>query len=125
MSKATDLVYRVIPLPQSLRDAVQQARERTGQTNETFIAAAVTAHLQRLIDALLALGFGDIQGKRHPVRLPFSDSAGTLDALREASDNLQVPAVQLLLLCLAAAASGPRSQCKSRSSRKTKNPRPD
>jgi hypothetical protein len=52
---------------------------------------------------LQALGYGKLLGKRRPARLPFSTEAGTLQALREASDQVQVPAIQLLLLCLAAA----------------------
>src|SRR5262245_13048494 len=98
-----DMVHRVLAMPEPLRQAMQQARDANGQTNAAFVAGAVADHLPRLIEGLQALGYGKLLGKRRPARLPFSTEAGTLQALRDASDQVHVPAIQLLLLCLAAA----------------------
>lgn len=90
---------RVVAMPEPLRQAMQQARDAQGQTNAAFVAGAVADHLPRLMAGLQALGHDKLRGKRRPVRLPFSKEAITLQALREASDQVQVPAIQLLLLC--------------------------
>lgn len=105
MTKATDTIYRVIRLPQQLRIAIQTARDANKQTNEQFVAAAVEQHLPRIIDSLRKLGFGSSEGKLVPVRLPFSDESGTLPALKDASEIIGIPTVQLLSLCLSAASS--------------------
>ncbi|MFO0848316.1 MAG: hypothetical protein U0871_07140 [Gemmataceae bacterium] len=97
------LVYRVFALPDGLRDAVRDARTRTGLTNRAFVAEAVAAHVGTLVSELTKLGFGRVGGPTRPARLPFSPEAGTLDALRRASGEVGVPASHLLLLCLAAA----------------------
>lgn len=101
---AKDIVYRVFPLPGDLREAVRTARDRSGVTNRSFVAGAVTEYLPGLVRQLAALGFGTEGGPPRSIRLPFSREAGTLDALRTASDRTGVPASQLLGLCLSAAA---------------------
>ncbi len=122
MTKETDVIHRVVPLPEPLREAMQQARDARGQTNAAFVAGAVADHLPRLIEGLQALGYGKLEGKRRPARLPFSKEAGTLQTLREASEQVQVPAIQLLLLCLAAATSEQPAKRKRRSPRKALRP---
>jgi hypothetical protein len=75
-----------------VRQAMQQARDASGQTNAALVAGAVADHLPRLVEGLQALVYGKLEGKRRPARLPFSTEAGTLQALREASD--QVPGIR-------------------------------
>lgn len=102
---AGKLVYRVFALPADLREAVREARTRTGLTNRAFVAEAVAAHVPVLVSELTRLGFGRSGGPTRPARLPFSPEAGTLDALRRASEEVGVPASHLLLLCLTAASA--------------------
>lgn len=118
---AKDIVHRVFPLPGGLREAVRTARDRSGQTNRSFVAGAVAGCLPGLVRQLADLGFGVAGGPPGPVRLPFSRGAGTLDALRVASDQTGVPASQLLALCLSASARAP-AQKQGRRGRKTKSP---
>lgn len=63
MSKPTDTMYRVYPLAEPIREAIRQAREARGQTNQQFIAEAVVTHLPALIERLQELGFGPADGK--------------------------------------------------------------
>jgi hypothetical protein len=114
---AKDIVYRVFPLSGDLREAVRAARDRSGVTNRSFVAGAVTEYLPGLVQQLADLGFGTEGGPPRPIRLPFSREAGTLDALRAASDQTSIPASQLLGLCLAAAARTPEPK-KGRRGRK-------
>ena len=116
---AKDIVYRVFPLPDDLREAVRTARYRSGVTTRSFAAGAVTKYLPGLVQQLAELGFGAGGGPPRPIRLPFSRKAGTLDALRAASDRTGVPASQLLGLCLAAAARTP----EPKKGRRSKKPR--
>jgi hypothetical protein len=102
-----DITYRVFPLPDGLREAVRTARDRSGATNRSFVAVAVAEYLPGLVRQLADLGFGAGGGPPRPIRLPFSREAGTLDALRTASDQTGVAASQLLGLCLAIAARPP------------------
>lgn len=114
---AKDIVYRVFPVDDALREAVRLARDRSGATNRSFVAGAVTEHLPALVRQLTELGFGAGDDSPRPVRLPFSREAGTLDALRVASDQTSVPASQLLALCLASATHPPEPR-KGRRGRK-------
>jgi hypothetical protein len=122
MAKATDTIHRVVPLPESLRQAMQLARDAQGLTNAAFVAGAIAGHLPRLVESLQALGYGKLIGTRRPARLPFSNAAGTLQALRDASDQVQVPAIQLLLLCLAAATAEQPAKPKRRRGRPKAEP---
>lgn len=115
---AGKLVYRVFALPDRLRDAVRDARTRTGLTNRAFVADAVAAHVGTLVSELTRLGFGRIGGPTRPARLPFSPAAGTLDALRRASGDVGLPASHLLLLCLAAASAADPPAEKGRRGRR-------
>ena len=108
MKKATDLTYRVIKLPQNLRDAIRKQRDELGITNEALVAAAVDDHLSTLCDNLKQLGFGSHRGKIATARLPFADKAKTLDKLRRASNEVSLPSVQLLNICLALATAMPK-----------------
>jgi hypothetical protein len=84
---------------------VRAARAARSQTNQQFIATAVTGHLPALLQTLKAIGLVKPDARPRPARLPFSRSAGTLDTLKAASEETGVPACQLLGLCLAAASA--------------------
>lgn len=105
MSKATDLTFRVVHLPASLRDAIRQKRDESSSTNEEFVRTSIDQHLPNLVNGLQKLGFGTPRKDMGAVRLPFSDTAKTLDALRRASNDVMIPVAQLLEICLAAAAT--------------------
>lgn len=112
MSKAADTIYRVVRLPQQLRTEIQTARDANGQTNEQFVAAAVEQHLPRITDSLRSLGFGGFKGETVPVRLPFSDDSGTLSELKDTSELVGIPAVQLLSVCLSASVAQAKHPAK-------------
>ncbi|WP_339912312.1 hypothetical protein [Symmachiella dynata] len=114
MTKATELTYRVLKLPQQLRDAIRKQRDEKCTTNEEFVASAVDDHLSTLCDNLKQLGFGSHRGKMATARLPFSDKAKTLDKLRRASNQVSIPVVQLLNICLATATATPKKRGKRR-----------
>ena len=78
-----DVKYRVVRIPETLRDAIRAARDAKEQTNAVFVGNAVEKHLPRISEALTELGFGDLVGETRPMRLPFSDEFGTLDLLRD------------------------------------------
>lgn len=106
MEKAVDLTYRVLKLPTPLVNAMRQARDAQGSTNLEFVADAIKTHLPKIIAGLNALGLGSQKGSKRPVRLPFSTQTGTLKALRVASHDTGISAIQLLAMCLVAATSG-------------------
>jgi len=114
MTKATDLTFRVVKLPQQLRDEIRNRRNEKGTTNEEFVASAVDEHLSSLVDGLRQLGFGSHRGKTATARLPFSDKAKTLDKLRRASNQVSIPIVQLLNICLIAATAAPKPKERSK-----------
>ena len=89
-------------------------------TNRSFVARAVTEHLPELVRQFANLGFGTEGGTPRPKRLPFSQEAGTLDALRVASDHTSIPVSQLLGLCLATATRTTPDPTKGRYGRKPK-----
>ena len=62
MTKAIDIVFRVVRLPNSLRQSMRAARDTRNQTNEVFIAKAVTANLPTIIGTLGSLGFCGANG---------------------------------------------------------------
>lgn len=105
MSKATDLSFRVVHLPASLRQAIQRKRDATSSTNEDVVRTSIDRHLPNLVNSLQKLGFGTPRKDVGAVRLPFSDKAKTLDALRHASNDVKIPVAQLLEICLAAETS--------------------
>jgi|SRR6266852_4637332 len=114
MKKAINTVYRVVRIPEWLRQAMRKARDAAEKTNEQFVVEAVESKLPRLLEQLRAIGFGTLGGKRRPARLPFSTEAGTLRTLRDASNKVGVPAIQLLVLCLAGAVAQPGQTRKKR-----------
>ena len=122
MKKAIDTEFRVIRLSERLRESLRRARDEKEQTNAAFIADAVDGQLPKVVNALQSLGFAADKGPRRPARLPFSSAAGTLKALRIASQNSGIPVVQLLNACLHAATQGTAPRKRSRKAA-VKNPR--
>lgn len=106
MTQTADTVHRTFPMPETIREAMRASRDRAGLSTKEYIGQAVATYLPWLIEELRGLGFGGPQGVVRPARLPFSARFGTLDAVRKGSEEVQVPAFQLLLLCLAGAAEG-------------------
>lgn len=98
-----DVKYRVIRLPDMLRAAIRATRDASKSTNAQFVGMAVEQQLPKLLTSLRTLGFDRLGGQTRPMRLPFADEYGSLDILREASQAVGLPAVQLLALCLLAA----------------------
>lgn len=111
-----DAKYRVVRLPESLREAIRQARDAKKQTNAEFVGKAVEDQLPTLMKALTKLGFDRLVGEARPIRLPFADKYGGLDLLRQASETVALPATHLLTLCLAAATK----ETESTSTRRTR-----
>lgn len=116
MPAKTDTIHRVFPLPDDLRDALRATRERQGGTNARVVADAVATHLPVLVERLQALGFGRPASRVRPARLPFSE--GTLKALRDASQQVGIPACSLLSLSLLAATAAGGKPGHGRGSRR-------
>ena len=119
MTTADDTVYRVLRLPSTLRTAMKEARESSGQTNAQFLAQVVDRNLPSVVKQLEQIGFGRVAGKVQTARLPFSEEAGTLATLRDASDKVQIPATQLLQICLASALGETPAKATRRRRRKS------
>lgn len=100
---ATDVKYRVIRLPDTLRTAIRTTRDANKWKNAEFVGKAVEQQLPNLVANLQSLGFSGACGQTRPMRLPFADEYGSLDLLREASETVGLPATQLLALCFVAA----------------------
>ena len=117
--KAIDLTYRVLKLPQPLLQSVRTARDEKNVTNQFFVESSLN-HLRPLLSRLRDLGFLKNRGKTVAVRLPFSDKKGTLATLRKASNEVGIPAMRLLEICLASevAAKMP-GRSKQKGGRKT------
>lgn len=87
--------FRVIKLADAAKQRMRLARGET--TNQQFIEQAVSDQLGSLLEELAAVGIEPLTDAG-PVRLPFSDT--TLGLLKEASESVNIPAVQLLRICL-------------------------
>lgn len=111
--------FRVVKLPPPVLEAMRRRRDVEGNTTLDFIAGAVSKHLPAVLDRLQAMGIRLAKGPRQAARLPFSDRAGTLGALKSASRDTGLSGTRLLVLCLAAASSGNRVVAKKRSQKKS------
>lgn len=105
----TTPTYRVIRIPEEIREAIKRHRAET--KNQLVIAETIDSYLPSLINSLKLLGFPILVEKAKGYRLPFDDR--TLHQLRDASDQVGVPAAHLLTLSLA-------KLCTTRISRKRK-----
>src|ERR1700752_2667144 len=98
MAPTIDPKFRVIRIADSLRDAIKTTRDARETTNAALIEAAVNGHLEDLTTALQALGFEADDVPKRPARYQISDELQ--GELREASEAVNIPATQLLTLCL-------------------------
>lgn len=117
MTKATDLNYRVIPLPATLRQAIRRKRDESEITNEEFVGNAVEQHLPKILATLAEVGFEAKRKSVGPLRLPFSDKAKTLARLRQASQATRIPSVHLLEACLTMAIKPAKKQRRRRATK--------
>ena len=111
--------YRVVKVPDSLLVAMRTARDQSKTTNAHFLAAAVNVHLPGLVAELQRLGFGTRGESLRQPDYPFPTRCATLGQLKEASENVGLPATKLLELCLTAAVRPPEEP-KRRRGRKPK-----
>lgn len=105
MKKTLDQTFRVVKLPASLVEAIRRQRDADGATSLQFVGDAVAKNLPGIIDQLRSIGLCPQKGPKQAVRLPFSSQGGTLKALRVASNETGISAIQLLSLCLVAGTS--------------------
>jgi hypothetical protein len=105
MKKTLDQTFRVVKLPASLVEAMRRQRDADGTTNLQFVGDAVAKNLPGIIEQLRSIGLCPQKGPKQAVRLPFSSQGGTLKALRVASNETGISAIQLLSLCLVAGTS--------------------
>jgi hypothetical protein len=98
MAPTIDPKFRVIRIADSLRDEIKQARDARGTTNAALVEAAVNGNLEDLTTALRALGFDADDAPKRPARYQISDELQA--ELRQASESVNVPATQLLTICL-------------------------
>jgi hypothetical protein len=90
--------FRVIKIGCRQRDLIRSARDLRELTNKEFIRLSVEQELAGLLDELAAIGIEPLVDAG-PCRLPFDDSV--LSALKTASEQVHIPAVALLRICLA------------------------
>lgn len=95
IAKPEGPTFRVIKLADAQKQRMRLARGTT--TNQQFIEQAVADQLGSLLEELAAIGIEPLTDAG-PVRLPFSGT--TLGVLKEASQQVSIPAVQLLRICL-------------------------
>jgi hypothetical protein len=89
--------YRVYHVAESLRDACKAARAEAGLSIREYIESTVASRLPGLVQQLRDLGFAAME-KRRPARWPMGDA--TLSSLKGASEELGIPASDLLMICL-------------------------
>lgn len=100
MPVAIDSIYRVISLSVATKKAMKAAREQSGITNSVFLQEAIDTHLDALVSDLQSKGLTREKGPRSPVRLPLSKKGKTLDKLRSASLQVQIPVSVLIAACI-------------------------
>ena len=110
-------VHRVYHIGEELRRAINTRRSALGMTVREFAAEAVQGELPGLMDSLRSL-LPSPETDARPARLPMTELL--LDDLREASQEVGIPAARLLLACLARAAARKRRR-PDRSGTQSKN----
>jgi hypothetical protein len=105
MPPTIDPKFRVIRIANSLRDAIKTTRDARETTNAALIEAAVNENLEDLTTALQALGFESDEVPKRPARYQISDELQA--ELRQASEAVNIPATQLLAICLRRETSRP------------------
>ena len=107
MKTKPDQAFRVVRLPSPLLESMRRRRDAEGATSLLFLSGAVSRHLGKVVEHLASIGLVAGKGTKQPARLPFSTRAGTLDALKAASESTGLTLAQLLALCLHAATENP------------------
>ena len=90
--------YRVYRLSPSLREKMNRARKKRGQTVRDFVVEAVEKELPRLTKALAELGIVAVSGDEKPARLPMDQQ--TLEGLKKSSVETGLPQSVLMECCL-------------------------
>ena len=109
-AKTMATYYRVYRLNSSLREKMNKARAKRGQTVRDFIVDAVETELPRLTKALADLGIVASSGDERPARLPMSQE--TLEGLKKSSAETGLPQSVLMECCLGLSAERKRRRGK-------------
>ena len=96
--KTQEIRFRVYYLPERLRKAMHQRRQKLGLTVGEFVQAAVSDELSRLVETLAASGIEPCDSDARPAKLPLNDRL--LGDLKIASETTGISQSQLLLSCL-------------------------
>jgi len=98
---AATYVYRVIRLPEGIRQVFKQYRDKSALKNHEAIAALLESGLPTLTEGLAKLGIAKSTSrmKVRPMRLPFT--ANSLELLKRASTQTDLPQTLLLKVVLA------------------------
>ena len=123
MTPQPDPKFRVIRISDSLRGAIKQARDARETTNAALIQSAVNGNLQDLTTALHALGFEADDVPKRPARYQISDELQA--ELREASEAVNIPATQLLTVCLNRETAKPAGAAQGRRGGRRKRQKAD
>jgi len=93
------VVHRTFQLPANVWDRVRDRGKREGKSMRWVIADAVDAELFPLMDTLRELGLNAQRRRNKLVRYPVDENI--IARLKHAKRVTGVPAVELLILCLA------------------------
>lgn len=97
MTTEAPIPHRVYRLPESLREAIGQAREKRELTIRGFIAEAVLQELPDIVQQLSTLGI-ERHTELRPARWPIDPA--TLKTLAYAAEQTGIDQSKLLLACL-------------------------
>jgi hypothetical protein len=114
-SQPPDVSFRVLRLPESLREGIRRAKQSDAISNRQWLTNTIEAHLPNLVEELEQMEIHASSGPTRPVRFPFDNAA--LAALRAASETTGLPAITLLRVCFARAIAGQGSHGAVRSVR--------
>ena len=96
-SESEPIVFRVLHLPENLREAIQSKRKKNRQTLKDFTWQVVEGGLAPLVEALNEV-LPSPGGPSRPMRIPLSDRL--LTELREAANRVNISSTRLLLAML-------------------------
>lgn len=105
MTAENPVPHRVYRLPEALREAIGQAREKRELTIRAFIAEAINQELPDIVQQLASLGI-ERHSDLRPARWPIDEAA--LKTLAYAAEQTGIDQSKLLLACLHVASSRKR-----------------
>jgi hypothetical protein len=111
-SQSPDVSFRVLRLPESLREGVRRAKQSHGIPNRQWLTNAIEAHLPNIVEELDQMEIRASSGPTRPVRFPFDNA--TLAMLKAASEITGLPAITLLRACFTRAIAGQTSRAVRR-----------